>query len=197
MQWLKLLLSKSEIAGSNPTLAFKFRRNKCFFPAHSYMLNIEENLCDQELAYSASDCQGSNSESCVWRVVSSHSCHHPQGVLVSQFSLYVHIGGLKSRSFFHFLTPKVDPRTERIKIFKWQYTYTTGIQMKRKELTKIFMMISMLYLKLKNQRFKGCSYRPLYVCFWFYPYPSCLYLYNQRGAFWVQMCPAVRTQWTI
>ena len=23
-----------------------------------------------------------------------------------------------------------------------------------------------------------------------------IYLCNQRGAFWVQICPAVRTQWT-
>ena len=89
------------------------------YPRAPALLNIEDNLCDRELAYSASDCQGSNSESCVWRVLSSHSSHHPQGVLVSQFSLYVHIGCLKSRSFFHFMTSKVDPRTERIKIFKW------------------------------------------------------------------------------
>ena len=27
-------------------------------------------------------------------------------------------------------------------------------------------------------------------------YPGWLYLCNQRGAFWVQICPAVRTQWT-
>ena len=40
------------------------------------------------------------------------------------------------------------------------------------------------------------SYRPLHVCFWFYLYPSyILYIHNQRGAFWVQMCPAARTQW--
>ena len=42
---------------------------------------------------SASDHQGSNFESCVWRAVSSH---HPQ------FSLYVHKGGLKPH-FFHFI----------------------------------------------------------------------------------------------
>ena len=27
-------------------------------------------------------------------------------------------------------------------------------------------------------------------------YPSCLHLFNQRGVFWVEMCPAIRTQWT-
>ena len=29
------LLGKSEIAGSNPTLTFKFQKNNYFFPAHS------------------------------------------------------------------------------------------------------------------------------------------------------------------
>ena len=50
---------------------------------------------------SASDRQGSNFESCVWRTVSSQSSHHPQEVLLAQFSLYVHKGGLKPDSF-HF-----------------------------------------------------------------------------------------------
>ena len=31
--------------------------------------------------------------------MSSHSSHHPQEVLVAQFSLYVHEGGLKPHSF--------------------------------------------------------------------------------------------------
>ena len=42
-----------------------------------------------------------NFESCVWRTVSPHSSHHPQEVLLAQFSLYVHKGGLKPDSF-HF-----------------------------------------------------------------------------------------------
>ena len=37
--------------------------------------------------------------SCVWRTVSSQSSHHPQEVLLAQFSLYVHKGGLKPDSF--------------------------------------------------------------------------------------------------
>ena len=57
---------------------------------------------DREVACSASDRQGSNFESCVWRTVSSQSSHHPQEVLLAQFSLYVHKGGLKPDSF-HFL----------------------------------------------------------------------------------------------
>ena len=48
-----------------------------------------------------SDRQGSNFESCVWRTVSSQSFHHPQKILLAQFSLYVHEGGLKPDSF-HF-----------------------------------------------------------------------------------------------
>ena len=57
--------------------------------------------CDREVACSASDRQGSNFESCVWRTVSSQSSHHPQEVLLARFSLYVHKGGLKPDSF-HF-----------------------------------------------------------------------------------------------
>ena len=47
--------------------------------------------------------QGSNFESRVWRTVSSQSSHHPQEVLLTQFSLYVHKGGLKPDSF-HFIS---------------------------------------------------------------------------------------------
>ena len=56
-------------------------------------------LRGREVACSASDRQGSNFESCVWRTVSSQSSHHPQEVLLAQFSLYVHKGGLKPDSF--------------------------------------------------------------------------------------------------
>ena len=61
------------------------------------------SLRDREVACSASDRQGSNFESCVWRAVSSHLSHHPQEVLLAQFSLYVHKGGLKHHSF-HFIS---------------------------------------------------------------------------------------------
>ena len=47
--------------------------------------------------------QGSYFESWVWRTVSFQSSHHPQEVLLAQFSLYVHKGGLKPDSF-HFNT---------------------------------------------------------------------------------------------
>ena len=57
-----------------------------------------KSLCDREVAWSASDRQGSNFGSCVWRAVSPHSSHHPQEILLSQFSLYVHKIGLKPYS---------------------------------------------------------------------------------------------------
>ena len=64
-------------------------------------VSIVGSLRDREVACSASDRQGSNFEPCVWRTVSSQSSHHPQDVLLAQFSLYVHKGGLKP-DLFHF-----------------------------------------------------------------------------------------------
>ena len=78
-----------------------FKETKCFFPAHSWRLNIVGSLSDREVASSAADYQGWNLESCVCGAVSSHSSHHPQEVLLAQSSLYVHKGGLKPHSF-HF-----------------------------------------------------------------------------------------------
>ena len=73
-----------------------------FLPHPRVKVSIVGSLRDREVACSASDRQGSNFESCVWRTVSSQSFHHPQEVLLAQFSLYVHKGGLKPDSF-HFL----------------------------------------------------------------------------------------------
>ena len=70
------------------------------FPPHPCVkVSIVGSLRDREVACSASDRQGSNFESCVWRTVSSQSSHHPQEVLLAQFSLYVHKGVLKPDSF--------------------------------------------------------------------------------------------------
>ena len=69
-----------------------------FLPHPRVKVSIVGSLRDREVACSASDRQGSNFESCVWRTVSSQS-YHPQGVLLAQFSLYVHKGGLKPDSF--------------------------------------------------------------------------------------------------
>ena len=70
-----------------------------FIPHPRVKLSIVESLRDREVACSASDRHGSNFESCVWRTVSSH---YPQEVLLAQFSLYEHKGGLKPDSF-HFI----------------------------------------------------------------------------------------------
>ena len=61
--------------------------------------NIVGNLHDREVACSASDRQGSNCDTCVWGPVLSHSPHHPQDILLAQFSLDVHKGALKPIDF--------------------------------------------------------------------------------------------------
>ena len=75
------------------------KETKMFLPHPRVKVSIVGSLRDREVACSASDRQGSNFESCVWRTVSSQSSHHPQEVLLAQFSLYVHKGGLKPDSF--------------------------------------------------------------------------------------------------
>ena len=87
--------------GSVPGLG-GLKETKLFLPHPRVKVSIVGSLRDREVACSASDRQGSNFESCVWRTVSSQSSHHPQEVLLAQFSLYVHKGGLKPDSF-HFI----------------------------------------------------------------------------------------------
>ena len=92
----------ARVRGSVPGLG-GFKETKMFLPHPRVKVSIVGSLRDREVACSASDRQGSNFESCVWRTVSSQSSHHPQEVLLAQFSLYVHKGGLKPDSF-HFIT---------------------------------------------------------------------------------------------
>ena len=95
----------ARVRGSVPGLG-GLKETKMFLPHPRVKVSIVGSLRDREVACSASDRQGSNFESCVWRTVSSQSSHHPQEVLLAQFSLYVHKGGLKPDSFhFHFLKP--------------------------------------------------------------------------------------------
>ena len=75
------------------------KKTKMFLPHPRVKVSIVGSLRDREVACSASDHQGFNFESCVWRTVSSQSSHHPQEVLLAQFSLYVHKGGLKPDLF--------------------------------------------------------------------------------------------------
>ena len=63
------------------------KETKMFLPHPRVKLSIVGRLRDREVACSASDRHGSNFESCVWRTVSSLSSHHPQEVLLAQFSL--------------------------------------------------------------------------------------------------------------
>ena len=88
--------------GSVPGLGGLKETKKLFLPHPRVKVSIVGSLRDREVACSASDRQVSNFESCVWRTVSSQSSHHPQEVLLAQFSLYVHKGGLKPDSFHLF-----------------------------------------------------------------------------------------------
>ena len=84
--------------GSVPGLG-GLKETKMFLPHPRVKVSIVGSLRDREVACSASDRQGSNFESCVWRTVSFQSSHHSQEVLLAQFSLYVHKSGLKPDSF--------------------------------------------------------------------------------------------------
>ena len=90
----------ARVRGSVPGLG-GLKETKMFLPHPRVKLSIVMMLRDREVACSASDRQGSNFEFCVWRTVSSHSSHHPLEILLAQFSIYVHKGGLKPDSF-HF-----------------------------------------------------------------------------------------------
>ena len=99
----------ARVRGSVPGLG-GLKETKLFLPHPRVKVSIVGSLRDREVACSASDRQGSNFESCVWRTVSSQSSHHPQEVLLAQFSLYVHKGGLKPDSFhFHFYLKHTRP----------------------------------------------------------------------------------------
>ena len=98
----------ARVRGSVPGLG-GLKETKMFLPHPRVKVSIVGSLRDREVACSASDRQGSNFESCVWRTVSSQSSHHPQEVLLAQFSLYVHKGGLKPDSF-HFISARRRPR---------------------------------------------------------------------------------------
>ena len=107
----------ARVRGSVPGLG-RFERNKMFLPHPRVKLSIVGSLRDREVACSASDRQGSNFEYCVWRTVSSH---HPQEVLLAQFSLYVHKGGLKPDSF-HFSNASLITQCTKSLFFR-EYLY--------------------------------------------------------------------------
>ena len=92
----------ARVRGSVPGLG-GLKETKLFLPHPLVKVSIVGSLRDREVACSASDRQGPNFASCVWRTVSSQSSHHPQEVLLAQFSLYVHKGCLKPDSC-HFIS---------------------------------------------------------------------------------------------
>ena len=100
--WLHLV-HRFDVSLQFDSRSRRLKKQKMFLPHPRVKVNIVGSLRDQEVACSASDRQGTNFESCVWRTVSSQSSHHPQKVLLAQFSLYVHKGGLKPDSFHFFL----------------------------------------------------------------------------------------------
>ena len=116
----------ARVRGSVPGLG-GLKETKLFLPHPRVKVSIVGSLRDREVACSASDRQGSNSESCVWRTVSSQSSHHPQEVLLAQFSLYVHKGGLKPDSF-HFYFIKSGNFYSSIDKFDMTYTLDNKIR---------------------------------------------------------------------
>ena len=108
--------------GSVPGLG-GLKETKMFLPHPRVKVSIVGSLRDREVACSASDRQGSNFESCVWRTVSSQSSHQPQEVLLAQFSLYVHKGGLKPDSFHFIFIPRAPFR-----IWHRKYIHVIGRQ---------------------------------------------------------------------
>ena len=97
--WLAPLPFTLEVGVRFPVWAV-WKEQKRFLPHPLVKLSIVGSLRDREVACSVSDLQGLNFESCVRTAVSSH---HPQEVLLAQFSRYVHKSGLKPDSF-HFIS---------------------------------------------------------------------------------------------
>ena len=92
-----------------------------FLPHPRVKFSIVGSLRDREVACSASDRQGSNFESCVWKTVSSQSSQHPQEVLLAQFSLYVHKGGP-----IHFISFTFQTRSIFVNIDISPFIYQSG-----------------------------------------------------------------------
>ena len=88
----------ARVRGSFPGLG-GLKETEMFLPHLLVKPCIVGSFRDREVACSASDLQGFNFESCVWRAVSYHSSHHPQEVILVQCRLYGHKSGLKSDLF--------------------------------------------------------------------------------------------------
>ena len=133
----------ARVRGSVPGLG-GLKEKKMFLPHPRVKVSIVGSLRDREVACSASDRQGSNFESCVWRAVSSQSSHHPQEVLLAQFSLYVHKGGLKPDSF-HFISQQFGSKTKEKYVIRAKepslHLYSTYIIFHNKEVVLSFHIL--------------------------------------------------------
>ena len=140
----------ARVRGSVPGLG-GLKETKTFLSHPRVKVSIVGSLCDWEVACSASDRQGSNFESCVWRTVSSQSSHHPQEVLLAQFSLYMHKGGLKPDSF-HFICC-------HILIFDYSawsgYSYSWRLSMSH---CLFITLLCMLFFKAKMLYLLYCTF---------------------------------------
>ena len=83
------------------------KETKMFLPHPLVNASIVGSLRDRQVACSTSDLLGLHFESCGWRSVWSH---HPQEVLIAQFSLHMHKSGLKPFSSARLATPEVVDR---------------------------------------------------------------------------------------
>ena len=92
----------ARVRGSVPRLG-GLKETKMFLPHPRVKVSIVGSLRDREVACSASDRQGTNFESCVWRTVSSQSSQHPREVLLAQFSLCAQRWPKARFSSFHFI----------------------------------------------------------------------------------------------
>ena len=68
----------ARVRGSVPGIG-GLKETKMFLPHPRVKVSIVGGLRDREAACSASNCQGSNFESCVWRTVSSQSSSPSSG----------------------------------------------------------------------------------------------------------------------
>ena len=143
----------ARVRGSVPGLG-GLKETKMFLPHPRVKVSIVGSLRDREVACSASDRQGSNFESCVWRTVSSQSSHHPQEVLLAQFSLYVHKGGLKPDSF-HFISLLYATWLTYSRLARWS---RTANQSRLQAYISYFFMISF------NSLVSFCIFALLLLC---------------------------------
>ena len=124
----------ARVRGSVPGLG-DLKETKLFLPHPRVKVSIVGSLRDREVASSVSDRQGSNFESCVWRTVSSQSFHHPQEVLLAQFGLYVHKGGLYFISIYLLNIMQKRPQFQIESLLQQQQQQNITVSFKRRQMS--------------------------------------------------------------